>query len=116
MEVKNMLCLCLACSTTATQMGTSAWHEFDGTGVIVCVMSIWSAALPFMLTVAGPQGIHGAVVFCGAKQCLCAWLHAHAQVVAVSSVGMLTTHRRMLLRSCFAAVSEAAQRRKAIVC
>ena len=67
MGAKNVLCLCLACSTTATQMGASAWHAFDGTGVIVCVMSIWSAAVPFMLTVAGPQGIHGAVVFCGAK-------------------------------------------------
>ena len=37
------------------------WHALHGTGVIVCVMSIWSAALPFMLTVAGTQGIHGAV-------------------------------------------------------
>ena len=54
-------------NTAATQMGLSAWHAVDGTGPIVFVMSIWSAALPFMLTVAGPQGIHGAVVFCGAK-------------------------------------------------
>ena len=116
MEANYVLCLCLACSTTATHMGASASNAFDRIGVIVCMMTVWSAALPFLLTVAGPQGIHGAVVFCGAKLCVCGWLHAHAQVVVVSSVGMLTTHRRMLLRSCLAAVSEAAQRRKAIVC
>ena len=67
MEPKSMLYLCLACSTTATHVGASAWNAFDRTGLIVCVMTIWSAALPFMLTVAGPQGIHGAVVFCTAK-------------------------------------------------
>ena len=67
MGAKNLLCLCLSCSTTATHMGLSAWHALDGTGPIVCMMTVWSAASPFMLTVAGPQGIHGAVVFCTAK-------------------------------------------------
>ena len=67
MGANYVLCLCLACSTTATHVGGSAWHAFDGTGPIVFVMSMWSAALPFLLTVAGSQGIHGAVVFCTAK-------------------------------------------------
>ena len=38
-KAKNMLCLCLACSTNATQMGASAWNVVDGIGLCVCVMS-----------------------------------------------------------------------------